>query len=201
MTLSARKKAMRTMTFKPGPLRQLICVGLVLTGFCLVANSQEDYVLNSLKNDRVPVRLRPLFLERLNLYIEYQRTQRWDKIEDFLPCYSLVSPGRHIKSYSTRQAEELLSDIKRQQIVGFTLQSIWIGTENFNVPLHRKEWTIWGCAEYKASTGEIQSGKAMVTAYCQNRKWVFGLITLIKKQDESGPLSCEHPLGQRNRKE
>src|SRR5882724_2914197 len=151
----------------------------------------ERHIESNLKYNNVPRSLRPLLVERLQLFVDYQHAKQWDKMAELLADFHFAFPGRQKVKYTDDERKQIVETIEKQGIKEFKLEAITFSTQNLGVPLSKQEWDLYGCAQYELN-GKSVKGQAQIRTYCQNRKWVFGWFAPYIKQDDSTPTPCEN---------
>lgn len=116
----------------------------------------------------IPVHQRARLIERLNLLVEYQRAQQWDKIYDLLTAS--IKGGRSREDYANRR-RELEDSLPISTLLAF------VPSEAITVDESRDggAWFILGCAQYQRKGKNVQI-KSGVTAELQNNEWFFSEI-------------------------
>ena len=151
----------------------------------------EGKIETNLKYNGVPRSLRPLLVHRLQLFVDYQRTEQWDKMAELLVDFHFGETRRQKVKYTEDEKNQTVDIIKKQGIEDFKPQQIIFSTLNLSSPLSRQEWDVFGCAEYELN-GRPVKGMAQIRVYCQNRKWVFGYFELHLDRERSIPTPCEN---------
>ena len=139
----------------------LLCCALFLTP--VAGSQQRGSEQNALVN--VPEQLRPRLIERLNLLVEYERTQQWDRM------YDLLGEQFKISVEGGMSRERWLRDRSRSRLSRFTPKSaiLLFGTEETGY------WIILGCGEY-SRRGPNERLESSVEAYRENGDWYFSPI-------------------------
>lgn len=121
----------------------------------------------------VPAPLRPRLIERLNLLVVSQRSEKWDKQYDLLSV--LVTQGESKENYMKRLSRwyaDGLGDV----LVDFTPKSV---TYQGGGPA---DVVIFGCARLR-SKDRFEELDALVDAYRENGDWYFSTIGVITPVD------------------
>ncbi len=169
-TVSPSQTALRVILF-------LIVVG-VASGASINGQGENKEVLAS-----VPVSLRQRLVERLNLLIEYQKAQQWDKQYDLLaaPVIQDDTKESHVKRLEQWYAQGL-GDI----LVGFVPRSVAVHSDSMD----HGEWTLFGCAKLRKGK-RIVNLSASVSAYREEGDWYFSPIQVINPIDGK-PERCPY---------
>jgi len=125
--------------------------------------------------DSVPEQLRIRLVERLNLLVEYQRKQQWDKLYDLLS--ELYTQGQS-KEQFIKHRTNLQSQGMIDKLIDFTPKSIAVHNDSAD----HGEWTIFGCAKL-SENGRIRNLYASVTAWRERGDWFFSDIGVITPID------------------
>jgi hypothetical protein len=127
----------------------------------------------------VPVLQHPKLIERLNLLIEYQNTEQWEKVYDLL--IRSMRGGRSRADYASSR-REMESITPRSTLLAF------VPTEAIPIDAWSGggEWQLMGCAQYRRKEGIIQL-KSAVGAELRQGEWFFtevGVATQLNGPEE-----------------
>jgi hypothetical protein len=116
----------------------------------------------------IPQHLRATLIERLNSYVEYERTQRYEKLYDLLWEY-VVNPNDRSRSAYVDASKKTVAKGYRSILLEFKPT----GT----IDLSRNDegivsYDIWGKAKVN-SEGEIYEKDAAIEARWMNGEWYF----------------------------
>jgi hypothetical protein len=130
---------------------------------------------------QIPQESRDRFVKRLNRLIQYQRTQRWEKMYSLL--YSGIKREETIDQFSKRQ-QHWFKELPENRILDFVPHSL-------RPPANAAtgEWIVFGCIT-RSEKGHQKNYQGMVSAYHENDDWFFsepGTITGI----DGPPTECE----------
>lgn len=113
----------------------------------------------------VPESERARLTQRLNLLVEYQRTQQWDKQYDLLAAWLKRAEGKRDFVNRTRQAYTRWG---RLPLLAFTPYKVG----SMQVEPGRNVWFIAGCSQV-LEKGQKVSQLAFVEAYKERNDWFF----------------------------
>jgi hypothetical protein len=149
-------------------LGMFLCV-LVMTPQ-IYGQSQKNKCLSTVSLSR---REECKVAERLKLYVEYHRSQRWDLVESIL-CDEKLSFGYgQIVKLSMEEKQAIVENIKRIHILSFSQPIAHGSTSDYSRPMSKQGFVICGLLEFKKEDGEIIKSKAFVKPYYRKGKWVF----------------------------
>ncbi len=126
----------------------------------------------------VPTDMRESFVERLNLFVEFQIAKDWNKSYDVLGEKYERSIGGGLSR------ERYLKEPPHLTLKKFTPKSVFLllGTAE------EGWWMIQGCGEYKGS-GKLESS---VQAYRENGEWFFADVGVQFPCIHCSPKKCRH---------
>lgn len=107
--------------------------------------------------------------ERLNLFIQYQREQQLDKVEELLGDFYNTDPR---EKYSIEQKQWVMEKIKVSRVIDFDFQNFIITTRIFSFPFELRWWNIEGLAKFSSDENSVRL-KSTIIAYRQNGDWYF----------------------------
>jgi hypothetical protein len=117
----------------------------------------------------VPEQLRASLNERLALFVEDYRTERWDKL------YDLLAEDFNVGT--------------REEFVKYRKETPWLTDSLLSFDLHgalqnegSDEWEIAGCSKWRIR-GEAA---AAIFAYRKNNQWYFSVIALYLQVKQTG---------------
>jgi hypothetical protein len=116
----------------------------------------------------IPVVQRARLIERLNLLVEYQKTQQWAKQYDLLASLFKRAQGKRDFIDNTKQA---YSRWGRTPLLSFTP----IGVKLVQVDANRRVWFISGCS-LVSEKGDKVNKRAVVEAYWEKNDWFFSEV-------------------------
>jgi len=119
--------------------------------------------------DGVPAQLRARLRERLVSFIEYYRTERWQKLYDLLTNDFNVGTREEFVKY--RKETPWLTD----SLQSFDLRGVSHDEGS-------DEWEVAGCSKWR-NRGEAA---AVIFAYRKNNDWYFSVIALYLHVRETG---------------
>ena len=158
--------------------RVLGFVGLILLYSLLAfAQSSNDGIFAP-----IPEAQRKRLSERLNLLIEYQKTQQWAKQYDLLS--SLVTRAERKGDFVNR-TRQAYSKWGRTPLLAFTPYKVSL----VQVDAHRKVWFISGCSQV-SEKGQKINKLAVVEAYRERSDWFFSEVQNIGTGTGDDP--CAH---------
>ena len=141
---------------------------LVLAAIALPTYSQQkDFNVYDAGNIPRPWQAR--FKERLDLFVEYQRTKQWDKVSSML---GELNGGRDRKKYSVEERRKLIEQLSSKPISNFALNKIIFSTEILSRPLSKRWWYVLGTAEYAEGDKSVRA-PTRFTAYRHKGEWFF----------------------------
>jgi hypothetical protein len=147
-----------------------IAMLLVVTAFSVPTAAQKR-VFNIYDGGRIPRSLQPSLIERLNLFVESQRTGNWDRVSELLGPFFCE---RERKKYSDAQRQWTVDYLRHEPMARFTPTLVTFTTAILSRPFDKRWWFIAGDAEY--STGTTPASRpAQITAYRYRGKWYFSL--------------------------
>ncbi len=116
----------------------------------------------------VPQHLRARLIERLNLYVEYERTKQYEKLYDLLWEY-VVDPNSLSKEDYVKASKKTIAEGYRGILLEFK------PTDTLDLSLNDEgevRYDIWGTAKVN-SEGEIYEKDAAIEARWINGEWYF----------------------------
>jgi hypothetical protein len=116
----------------------------------------------------VPQHLRAGLIERLNLYVEYERTQQYEKLYDLLWEYA-VNPGSLSREEYVDASKKTIAKGYRSILLEFN------PTDTIDLSLEEEgqvRYDIWGTAKVK-SEGQTYEKDAAIEARRINEEWYF----------------------------
>ena len=116
----------------------------------------------------IPPELEKRLNERLQMYVEYQRNNEWDKVSELLGDYL---GGGSKRKLSREQKGWIIAKLRERPMVGFTRQGVTFSTAILDKPVEAKWWYIEGAAEYQGGRGEQE--RAVILAYHDRGQWYF----------------------------
>ena len=131
---------------------------------------------------KVPQQSRERFVKRLNMLIQYQRAQRWEKMYTLL--YSGIKREETIERFATRH-QHWFKEVPEDQVLGFVPHSLRPPDNAVT-----GEWVVFGCITVTVK-GNTKKYEGMVSAYYEEDDWFFsepGIITAI----DGPPTECEN---------
>lgn len=139
---------------------------------CLLLVSQTLVIAQEPKSEIpnlyfIPVELRASLLDRIQLFIEAQRTERWDEVAALLGEFRGHS---YRKPYTKEHKQCLIEQMKSSPMVSFHPAGAARSTEILSKPLSRKWWDIKGDAEFKTATGTT-TRRETIRAYRFKGEW------------------------------
>jgi hypothetical protein len=137
----------------------------------------------------VPRHLLPSLKQRLAQFIEYQRTEQWDKLPQYLVDFYFYSLDKEQPSYTPDQIRHSIERLKETHIISFTPLETAASTANQYLPLNKRMWQIWGCAEFKETAKTLKT-EALIIARYLNQSWVFSTIGLMKSSGDGSTVPC-----------
>jgi hypothetical protein len=176
---------MHTMTI---PSRLLVTSSFLLP----LVLTQSTAGLGQTKNDifaisTIPTHSRKALHERLDLFIEYQRSKQWDKAAALLGEFKLNLGGKE-RRYEQQEKQELPGELTNLGLISFEPITLTFSTRIYGQPLEQRAWTLTGCAEYKREQ-VIVRGKAILVIYRNKGEWFFSQLISIRVGGQ--PKSCE----------
>jgi hypothetical protein len=136
----------------------------------------------------IPEAQRPRLIERLNLLIEYQKTQQWAKQYDLLSSLTKSAEGKQDFINRTRQA---YTKWGRTPLISFTPYN----AGQMQVAPGRMPWVIAGCSQV-LEKGEKVSKLAMVEAYREKGDWYFSEVQNVGAGSGNDPCAVLSGLPQ-----
>lgn len=134
----------------------------------------------------VPAPLRARLSERLKLLVEYQRTEQWAKLYDFL--YQPTTSKEKYVEQNIRVAKDfgnIILDFKPHSATLLYPNSGW--------------FFIKGCATQREKNGRIVMLEADVEARLQNEEWLLSPVGItIPIDGDPKPCSSQHQPAQKN---
>jgi hypothetical protein len=137
--------------------------------FCIASpaySQQRDFNVYDAGN--IPKPLQARLKERLDLFIEYQRTKQWNNVSDLLGEFY----GSNRKRFTSGLKRELIGYISNQPMLNFTLNKIFFSTKILGKSLSEKWWSLSGTAEYDVDGRPVQK-KTILIAYWYKGDWYF----------------------------
>jgi hypothetical protein len=116
----------------------------------------------------VPQHLRAMLVERLNLYVEYERTQQYEKLYDLLWEY-VVNPNSLSREAYVDASKKTIAKGYRSILLEFKpidTMDLSIADEGII------SYDIWGTAKVKGE-GEVYEKRAAIEARWINGEWYF----------------------------
>jgi hypothetical protein len=116
----------------------------------------------------IPQNLRARLIQRLNLYVEYERTKQHEKLYDLLWEY-VVNPGSLSREAYVNASKKTIAEGYRSILLGFK------PTATINLSLNDEgivRYDIWGTAKVN-SEGKIYEKDAAIEARWINGEWYF----------------------------
>jgi hypothetical protein len=157
--------------------RVLTLLGVTMLYSLLVfAQTSDDEIFAP-----VPEAQRSRLIERLNLLIEYQKTQQWAKQYDLLASSIRQAQSKRDFVNLTRQA---YSRWGRTPLLSFTSYKVRL----IPVDAHRKIWFISGCSQV-LEKGEKINQLAVVEAYWEKNDWFFSEVQNIGTGKDDDPCA------------
>jgi hypothetical protein len=138
----------------------------------------------------VPEARRARLIERLNLLIEYQKTQQWPKQYDLLSSLTTRAQSKRDFINITRQA---YSKWGRAPLLSFTPNQVGL----VQVDPNRKVWFISGCSQV-LEKGQKVNQHAVVEAYWEKGDWFFSEVQNIGAGGPDDPCTVISGLPQLN---
>jgi len=142
----------------------------MLVAFCVQGQNKEQKVF-----EVVPEPLRARLIERLNLYVEYQRTKQPDKLYDL---YSETTMKRIFKGQTRPEFVTAFQKGEAERtsvrIMEFTPTSI-IKTTSIFAKEDADLYNIYGEAK-QCQQGEPVEGQVVIGAQLENGVWYFSAI-------------------------
>jgi hypothetical protein len=86
--------------------------------------------------------------ERLDLFIEYQRSKQWDKAAAFLGEFKVNLGGKE-RRYVQQEKQERPEKLTDLGLISFEPIILTFSIRIYRQPLERRAWTLTGCAKYK----------------------------------------------------
>ena len=125
--------------------------------------------------------------ERLKLFVEYQRNERWDKVAELLgDCYFVG--GRRAK-YSQSQKTQMIEDLKARPMLELDLvrTNVAVGSDNISLPMNRQYRWVYAFIRFCDGPNCIHIQSRLV-GYMNNRKWFFTPSDVeFYRRDSIGP--------------
>jgi hypothetical protein len=131
----------------------------------------------------VPANQRSQLYKRLEMLIEYERTQQWNRLFDMLPKIHNQHPEETREGFVRRVGGSnvvTLDFVPEHTITNITIDA---------------EYMIYGCAKSRWE-GRIRWFRAAVGAALENGEWYFTPITLVSGID-APPRPCKPRLAVR----
>jgi hypothetical protein len=116
----------------------------------------------------VPERLRPSLVERLNLYVECERTQQYEKLYDLL-LESVANPRKIDRDAYVIASHNTIAKGYRSILLKFSPQWTVAISLDERDPLH---YDIWGVAKVKDGKRTYDK-EAAIQAQWINEQWYF----------------------------
>lgn len=136
----------------------------------------------------VPAALRATLAERLNLLVDYQRKQQWERQYELLS--SIYTQGDSKEEYASRNRHWYKDVAPDDLILDFSPKSTTVHEASPDTGW----WTIYGCAKVRRKGHEEQL-YATVDARREGGTWYFstiGVITPIDGQPQRCPYQGIH---------
>jgi hypothetical protein len=119
----------------------------------------------------VPQHWRARLIERLHLYVEYERTQQYEKLYDLLWEYAVAPAGLSREAY-VDASKKTIARGYRSILLEFN------PTDTIDLSIEEEgqvRYDIWGTAKVK-SEGETYEKDAAIEARWINEEWYFSSI-------------------------
>lgn len=150
---------------------RVICVAYVTVTFAALAAYAQEVSPKAL--EVIPEPFRQQFVEKLGLYVEYQRTKQYDKL------YDLFSPSTIHTVFNDQTREEFVrayqkGDIERTSVRLLEFKPTAI--QKMQSEDTSDEYVIWGRAEMCQMGESIKKRRVAVVAQLQDGKWYFSPI-------------------------
>ena len=129
----------------------------------------------------IPEGERARLVQRLNLLVEYQRTQQWARQYDLLASLLTRAESKRDFVSRTRQAYTRWG---RAPLLGFTPYKVAL----VQVDPRRKVWFIYGCSQV-LEKGQKVSQLAFVEAYKERNDWYFSELQGVGASKDSDPCA------------
>ena len=123
----------------------------------------------------VPVILRARLIERLNLLVDYQRAQQWEKQYDLLSV--LFTQGTSKEEF-VKLSRDWYAQGLGTTLLDFTPNAVVVHSGSVD----HGEWTIYGCAKVREKKRIVQL-YASVDAHRENGDWFFSQVGVITPID------------------
>lgn len=157
---------------------RLVLLVVTLVPFCgatVFAQAHDDAVFAD-----VPEVARAQMIERLNLLVEYQKTQQWAKQYDLFSSKRRRSESKRDFINNTRLA---YSKWGRTPLLSFTPLRVAL----VQVDANQRVWFIAGCSQVLDKGRKVNNG-AFVEAHWERNNWYFSEVENIgPSADEDGP--------------
>ncbi len=141
---------------------------LLFLGICLFVAPVFGQITDTKKFASVPAQIRDRLIERLNLYLEYDRTNQQEKKYDlFSEAYKTVSWKNKADYIKFLQAEEAKG--KRRMFVAFDISSVE------DESIDKSDYRIFyinGVIKFKRG-GKLKKKNRFLDARYQNGEWYF----------------------------
>lgn len=119
----------------------------------------------------IPPQLRQRAADRLNQFIEAQRSGNWIQVSELLGNYFYGWGSKRIR-YSPEQKAWTVAHLKQDPMLAFTPRRASWSTAILALPLGLRYWTIQGDARYVEDTSALALNAAFV-AYRDRDDWYF----------------------------
>jgi hypothetical protein len=160
-------------------LRNLLATTFLLAVFaaamCVPAHSQTKAQKKEQKVfAAVPQHLRARLVERLNMYVEYERTRQYDKLYDLLSEY-VVHPGSLSRAAYVIASKKTIDEGYRTVLLKFKpTATIDLSADDQGILLY----DIWGAATVN-DKGKIYDKNAAIEARWINGEWYFSGVASV----------------------
>ncbi|HKQ99148.1 MAG TPA: hypothetical protein VJT09_00665 [Pyrinomonadaceae bacterium] len=157
-------------------MRNFLAATFILTFFVSALSTPAHSQTKEQKREQkvfaaVPQHLRARLIERLNLYVEYERTANYQKLYDLLSEY-VVNPGVLSREAYVDASRETIAKGYR----GVLLEFRPTGTIDLSQSDERViRYDIWGEAKVK-SEGKVYWKDASIDALWISGEWYFGSV-------------------------
>src|SRR5882672_6115747 len=134
------------------------------------------------------------FDDRLKLFVEYQRTERWDKVEELLGDYYCI--GRRREKYSPSQKTRMLEGLKARPMLELDMvrTNVAVGTDNISLPMNKQYRWVYAFIRFCYGPNCIHIPSRLV-GYMNNRKWFFTPSDLEFYRRHSNERSAQQCVG------
>lgn len=137
----------------------------------------------------IPETQRARLVERLNLLVEYQKMQQWDKQYDLLRSFITRAEGKQDFINRTKQAYTKWGRLPLSDFTPYKIKSE-------QADANTKFWLIMGCSEL-LDKGKKVHKFAAVEAHREKNDWFFSELQNYGDGDEQDPCSVKSRLPQK----